>query len=70
MHSIFHECLCSCGCVFVCMPVTLRSWGQPFYPHLSGWSACLCVSAFSTGTISVEGKEHRETLKELLCTFE
>lgn len=31
---------------------------------------CLCVSAFSAGTISVEGKEHRETSKELLCTFE
>lgn len=31
---------------------------------------CLCVAAFSAGTLSVEGKEHRETLKELLCSFE
>lgn len=57
-------CTCMLACKFVFMGSTLLS--------SSFWRVreCLCVSAFSAGTISVEGKEHRETLKELLCSFE
>lgn len=41
-------CLCVCVvCVLVCLHVSLYSWGQPFFPHLSGESAwvfvCFCI---------------------------
>lgn len=60
VHACVHVYLCAC----------IRGV-KPFILVFQCWvRECLCVSAFSAGTISVEGKEHRETLKELLCTFE
>lgn len=63
--------ICVHACVFVCTRVSLDSWGSTLLSS-SARKECLSVSvsAFSAGTISVEGKEHKETLKELLCTFE
>lgn len=62
MPSIFHERFCRR--VFIC---GVNPFILVFQERVR---ECLCVAAFSAGTISAEGKEHRETLKELLCTFE
>lgn len=64
--------MCVCVCVYscACMLVCIGGVNPFILVFQERVRECLCVSAFSAGTISVEGKEHRETLKELLCTFE
>lgn len=59
---------CVCTCMLACKFVFMGSTLFPLI-FLERVRECLCVSAFSAGTISVEGKEHRETLKELFMYF-
>ena len=66
MSICVHVSVYLCACMQVCVH-RVNPFILVFQERMC---ECLCVSAFSAGTVSVEGKEHRETLKELLCTFE